>query len=40
MPGYREKEEEEQAMMTESAISREDVALKEMSIPTAREAQD
>lgn len=26
--------------MTESAISEEDVALKEMAIPTAREAQD
>lgn len=26
--------------MTESAISQEDVALKEMAIPTAREAQD
>lgn len=29
-----------QARMTESAISQEDVALKEMAIPTAREAQD
>lgn len=35
-----EKEEEEQARLTESAISQEDVALKEMTIPTASEAQD
>ncbi|XP_058183939.1 uncharacterized protein LOC131301593 [Rhododendron vialii] len=35
-----EKEEVEQARMTESATSQEDVALKEMAIPTAREAQD
>ncbi|XP_077227743.1 uncharacterized protein LOC143860808 [Tasmannia lanceolata] len=35
-----EKEEEEQARMKESVISQEDLALKEMSIPTAREAQE
>ncbi|KAF3451078.1 hypothetical protein FNV43_RR07167 [Rhamnella rubrinervis] len=35
-----EKEEEEQARMKESIGSQEDVALKEMTIPTAREAQE
>ncbi|KAL5578599.1 hypothetical protein UlMin_011041, partial [Ulmus minor] len=35
-----EKEEEEQSRMKESKGSREDVALKEMTIPTAREAQE
>lgn len=35
-----EREEEEQARIKESDGSREDVALKEMSIPTAREAQE
>uniref|UniRef100_A0A5B7AUX7 Mitochondrial proton/calcium exchanger protein n=1 Tax=Davidia involucrata TaxID=16924 RepID=A0A5B7AUX7_DAVIN len=35
-----EKEEEEQARMKESVVSQEDVALKEMTIPTAREAQE
>ncbi|OVA11045.1 EF-hand domain [Macleaya cordata] len=35
-----EKEEEEQARKTESRISQEDVALQEMTIPTAREAQE
>ncbi|KAA8532162.1 hypothetical protein F0562_006696 [Nyssa sinensis] len=35
-----EKEEEEQARMKESAVSQEDVALKEMTIPTEREAQE
>ena len=35
-----EKEEEEQARMNESKGSQEDVALKEMTIPTAREAQE
>ncbi|XVF37513.1 hypothetical protein REPUB_Repub20aG0015200 [Reevesia pubescens] len=34
-----EKEEEELARMTESKASEEDLALKEMTIPTAREAQ-
>ncbi|XP_077215378.1 uncharacterized protein LOC143849951 [Tasmannia lanceolata] len=33
-----EKEEEEQARLKESGTSQEDIALKEMSIPTAREA--
>ncbi|XP_020531987.1 LETM1 and EF-hand domain-containing protein 1, mitochondrial isoform X2 [Amborella trichopoda] len=35
-----EKEEEEQARKKEAGISQEDVALKEMIIPTAREAQE
>nr|XP_027120026.1 mitochondrial proton/calcium exchanger protein-like [Coffea arabica]XP_027120027.1 mitochondrial proton/calcium exchanger protein-like [Coffea arabica]XP_027120028.1 mitochondrial proton/calcium exchanger protein-like [Coffea arabica] len=35
-----EKEEEELARKKESVGSREDVALKEMTIPTAREAQE
>lgn len=35
-----EKEEEEQARMKDSKVSQEDVALKEMTIPTAREAQE
>ncbi|PON46709.1 Parvalbumin [Parasponia andersonii] len=35
-----EREEEEQARMKESKGSQEDVALKEMTIPTAREAQE
>ncbi|GAV83933.1 LETM1 domain-containing protein [Cephalotus follicularis] len=35
-----EDEEEEQAKMKESAISQKDVALEEMTIPTAREAQE
>ncbi|XAR64546.1 hypothetical protein NMG60_11008272 [Bertholletia excelsa] len=35
-----EKEEEEQARMKDSSISQEDIALKEMTIPTAKEAQD
>lgn len=35
-----EKEEEEQARMKESKGVQEDVALKEMTIPTAREAQE
>ncbi|KAK6914449.1 LETM1-like, ribosome-binding domain, partial [Dillenia turbinata] len=34
-----EKEEVERARMKESAVSEEDVALKEMTIPTAREAE-
>lgn len=33
-----EKEEEEQAKLKETVINQEDVALKEMTIPTAREA--
>lgn len=36
----QEKEEEEHAKKKESAVGEEDVALKEMVIPTAREAQD
>ncbi|GAV67136.1 LETM1 domain-containing protein [Cephalotus follicularis] len=35
-----EKEEEELARMKESKVSEEDVALKEMTIPTAREAHE
>ncbi|KAJ6726808.1 LEUCINE ZIPPER-EF-HAND CONTAINING TRANSMEMBRANE PROTEIN [Salix purpurea] len=35
-----EEEEEEQAKMKESAGSQKDVALEEMSIPTAREARE
>lgn len=35
-----EKEEEEQARMKESKVSQEDLALKEMTSPTAREAQE
>lgn len=35
-----EREEDEQAKMKESVINQEDVALKEMTIPTAREAQE
>ncbi|KAJ6772498.1 LEUCINE ZIPPER-EF-HAND CONTAINING TRANSMEMBRANE PROTEIN [Salix koriyanagi] len=35
-----EEEEEEQAKMKESASSQKDVALEEMTIPTAREAQE
>eukprot|EP00262_Sarcandra_glabra_P008301 TRINITY_DN2167_c0_g2_i1.p1 TRINITY_DN2167_c0_g2~~TRINITY_DN2167_c0_g2_i1.p1 ORF type:complete len:704 (+),score=180.15 TRINITY_DN2167_c0_g2_i1:209-2113(+) len=35
-----EKEEEEQARKKESEMDQEDVALKEMTIPTAREAQE
>ncbi|KAK9287976.1 hypothetical protein L1049_016421 [Liquidambar formosana] len=35
-----EKEEEEQAKMKESGVNEEDLALKEMTIPTAREAQE
>lgn len=35
-----EEEEEELARMKESKGSEEDVALKEMTIPTAREAQE
>ncbi|XWS35378.1 hypothetical protein CRYUN_Cryun21dG0121200 [Craigia yunnanensis] len=35
-----EKEEEELARMKESKASEEDLALKEMTIPTAREAQE
>ncbi|XVE84391.1 hypothetical protein DITRI_Ditri17bG0008800 [Diplodiscus trichospermus] len=35
-----EKEEEELARMKESKTSEEDMALKEMTIPTAREAQE
>ncbi|XP_030482204.2 uncharacterized protein LOC115699108 [Cannabis sativa] len=35
-----EREEEEQARIKESKGSQEDVALKEMTIPTAREAQE
>ncbi|KAK9291393.1 hypothetical protein L1049_019340 [Liquidambar formosana] len=35
-----EKEEVEQARMKESVISQKDVALEEMTIPTAREAQE
>lgn len=34
-----EKEEEEQARMKESAAKQKDVALEEMTIPTAREAE-
>ncbi|CAN6468084.1 unnamed protein product [Victoria cruziana] len=34
------EEEEEQARKKESAVDREDVALREMTIPTAREAQE
>ncbi|XP_022761452.1 mitochondrial proton/calcium exchanger protein-like isoform X4 [Durio zibethinus] len=36
----KEKEEEELARVKESKASEEDVALKEMTIPTAREAQE
>lgn len=36
----KEKEEEEQARMEETDISRKDVALEEMTVPTAREAQE
>lgn len=35
-----EREEEEQVRIKESEVSQEDVALKEMSIPTAKEAQE
>ncbi|XP_034685889.1 mitochondrial proton/calcium exchanger protein-like [Vitis riparia] len=35
-----EKEEEEQAKIKETVVSQEDLALKEMTIPTAREAQE
>nr|GMD31368.1 LETM1 and EF-hand domain-containing protein 1, mitochondrial-like [Ipomoea batatas] len=35
-----EKEEEEQARMKESAAKQKDVALEEMTIPTAREAEE
>lgn len=35
-----EKEEEEQARKKESGMDQEDLALKEMIIPTAKEAQD
>lgn len=35
-----EKEEKELARMKESKATEEDVALKEMTIPTAREAQE
>ncbi|XP_052172417.1 uncharacterized protein LOC127788315 isoform X2 [Diospyros lotus] len=35
-----EKEEEEQARIKESTAEQEDVALKEMAIPTAKEAQE
>ncbi|GMP54992.1 hypothetical protein CsSME_00019953 [Camellia sinensis var. sinensis] len=35
-----EKEEEEQAKIKESVVDQEDVALKEMTIPTVREAQE
>ncbi|TYH87546.1 hypothetical protein ES332_D01G124100v1 [Gossypium tomentosum] len=35
-----EKEEEELARMKESKARKEDVALKEMNVPTAREAQE
>ncbi|KAL9365112.1 hypothetical protein Peur_042985 [Populus x canadensis] len=35
-----EEEEEEQAKMKESVISQKDVALEEMSIPTARDARE
>ncbi|XP_057477883.1 uncharacterized protein LOC130765467 [Actinidia eriantha] len=35
-----EKEEEEQARIKETVVDQEDVALKEMTIPTAREAQE
>ncbi|XP_058094344.1 uncharacterized protein LOC131240233 isoform X2 [Magnolia sinica] len=36
----KKKEEEEQARKKESGIDQEDLALKEMTIPTAREAQE
>ncbi|KAL9388993.1 hypothetical protein Peur_017598 [Populus x canadensis] len=36
----KEEEEEEQAKMKESVSSQKDVALEEMTIPTAREAQE
>lgn len=35
-----EKEEKELARKKESTINEEDIALKEMTIPTAREAQE
>jgi hypothetical protein len=35
-----EEEEEEQAKMKESVSSQKDVALEEMSIPTARDARE
>jgi len=36
----KEKEEEEKSRRKESVCSREDVALKEMTVPTATEAQE
>lgn len=36
----KEKEKEEKAKIKEPAIIQEDLALKEMTAPTAREAQD
>ena len=40
MQEEEEEEEEEQAKMKESVGSQKDVALEEMSIPTAREARE
>ena len=40
MQEEEEEEEEEQARMKESVSSQKDVALEEMTIPTAREAQE
>lgn len=40
MQEEEEKEEKELARMKESRATEEDVALKEMTIPTAREAQE
>lgn len=40
MQEEEEKEEEEQARMKEIKASEEDLALKEMTIPTAKEAQE
>lgn len=40
MKDEEEKEEEEQAKLKESVSAQTDVALEEMAIPTAREAQE
>lgn len=40
MKEEEEREEEELRRMKESKASQEDVALKEMTVPTAREAQE
>lgn len=40
MQEEEEEEEEEQAKIKESVGSQKDVALEEMTIPTAREAQE